>query len=97
MKMPFRLYRRGKTYYAQNNDTGEQESLRTKDKATANGADEFNACQRGREPDVSLDDARTKQTASTSEQGQFNANAQRRCIQSNAGGLESAAFGEPFA
>lgn len=35
MKMPFRLYRRGKTYYAQNNDTGEQESLRTKDKATA--------------------------------------------------------------
>ena len=36
MKMTFRLYRRGKTYYAQNNDTGEQESLRTKDKATAN-------------------------------------------------------------
>jgi integrase len=35
MKMPFRLYRRGKTYYAQNNDTGEQESLRTKDNATA--------------------------------------------------------------
>lgn len=35
MKMTFRLYRRGKTYYAQNNDTGEQESLRTKDKATA--------------------------------------------------------------
>lgn len=35
MKMPFRLYRRGKTYYVQNNDTGEQESLRTKDKATA--------------------------------------------------------------
>lgn len=47
MKLPFRLYRRGKTYYAQNNDTGEQESLRTKDKATATRLLNTRSCNTG--------------------------------------------------
>lgn len=35
MKMAFRLYRRGRRYYCEHNDTGQQESLRTCDKAVA--------------------------------------------------------------
>src|SRR5512133_2692260 len=35
MRFKFRLYRRGRTYYVQDNDTGAQESLQTKDKVTA--------------------------------------------------------------
>lgn len=35
MKMAFRLYRRGRTYYCEHNETGQQESLRTCDKAAA--------------------------------------------------------------
>src|SRR5512137_460583 len=35
MKFKFRLYRRGRTYYVQDNDTGAQESLQTKDKTQA--------------------------------------------------------------
>ena len=35
MKFKFRLYRRGRTYYVQDNDTGAQESLHTKDKTHA--------------------------------------------------------------
>jgi integrase len=35
MKMVFRLYRRGRKYYCEHNETGQQESLRTCDKVTA--------------------------------------------------------------
>jgi integrase len=35
MKKSFRMFRRGNTYYCQNNTTGKQESLGTKDKAQA--------------------------------------------------------------
>lgn len=35
MKLTFRLYRRGRRYYAQNNETGQQVSLHTSDKAEA--------------------------------------------------------------
>jgi hypothetical protein len=35
MKLTFRLYRRGRRYYVQNNDTGQQESLETSDKQLA--------------------------------------------------------------
>jgi hypothetical protein len=35
MKKTYRLYRRGSTYYAQNNNTGKQESLKTRDSVEA--------------------------------------------------------------
>ena len=35
MKLTFRLYRRGRRYYVQHNDTGQQESLETSDKQLA--------------------------------------------------------------
>lgn len=35
VKDAFRLYRRGKTFYVENNETGQQESLRTTDKVAA--------------------------------------------------------------
>jgi hypothetical protein len=35
MKELYRLYRRGRRYYCENNETGQQESLRTSDKAAA--------------------------------------------------------------
>jgi hypothetical protein len=35
MKMVFRLYRRGRKYYCEHNETGQQESLRKCDKAAA--------------------------------------------------------------
>ncbi len=35
MRATYRLYRRGRTYYCQHNETGQQESLRTCDKTTA--------------------------------------------------------------
>ncbi len=35
MKLTFRLYRRGRRYYAQNNETGQQVSLHTSDKTEA--------------------------------------------------------------
>ncbi|MEI8290810.1 MAG: hypothetical protein WCH99_15185 [Verrucomicrobiota bacterium] len=36
MKQLFSLYRRNGIYYAQNTQTGKQESLRTRDEAAAN-------------------------------------------------------------
>jgi hypothetical protein len=35
MKLVFRLYRRGRNFYAQNNETGQQQSLNTTDKGEA--------------------------------------------------------------
>jgi hypothetical protein len=35
MKLKYRMYRRGRRYYAQDNETGRQESLETSDKTTA--------------------------------------------------------------
>lgn len=35
MKLKFRMYRRGRVYYVEDNETGQQESLKTSDKTTA--------------------------------------------------------------
>ena len=35
MKPKYRMYRRGRVYYCQENETGQQESLKTSDKNTA--------------------------------------------------------------
>ena len=57
MKQAFRMYRRGKMYYAEDNETGEQHSLRTNDKMTAKRllAEENKARQ---EPAINLEMAR---------------------------------------
>lgn len=35
MRLKFRMYRRGRIYYLEDNETGQQESLKTSDKAVA--------------------------------------------------------------
>ena len=35
MKLKFRMYRRGRIYYVEDNEAGQQESLKTSDKAAA--------------------------------------------------------------
>jgi hypothetical protein len=41
MKATFRLYRRKRTYYCQHNETGQQESLRARDKTIVRGERDF--------------------------------------------------------
>jgi hypothetical protein len=59
---PFRLFRREKVYYVQDNITGQQVSLRTKDKSEANRL--FHAkCEASRMGSLNLQIARTYMVA----------------------------------
>src|SRR5215831_1240523 len=66
LRKKYRMYRRNGVYYIQNNDTGKQESLATKDRATAE--QKFNAKNDAvRQPMLNLEIARTYLRASDPE------------------------------